>query len=54
MISAIRRDSLCAAIVPAAILCLFVTALRAAETPRPGVEGGLARKILKETGARAD
>ncbi len=52
MIRAIRRDTLCAAIVPAAFLCLSVAALRAAETTRPRLESGFARKILEETGIK--
>jgi len=52
MIRAIRSDTLCAAIVLAALLCLLTTVLQAAETSGRGDESGLARQILDETGIK--
>lgn len=50
MIRAIRRDTFCAASTFAALLCLKLTVLPAADTSGRGDERVLARKILEETG----
>jgi hypothetical protein len=50
MIRAIRRNASRATIVPAAIICLSAAVLHAGERTRPVIEGGIARKILEESG----
>jgi len=52
MIRVIRSDTLCAAIIPVALLCLLTTVLRAADTSGRGDESGLARQILDEAGIK--